>query len=80
MINIENKIKNIISQKLNISLDKIHNSDDFTEDLDADSLDKVEFIMALEEIFNIDILDEDAEKFNTVQDSIDYITDIYKKR
>ncbi|WP_422667269.1 acyl carrier protein [Buchnera aphidicola] len=73
MNNIEKKIKNIISEKLHIQLEKIHNDSSFQQDMNIDSLDKVEFIMALEEEFNIEITDEEAEKINTVQKSIDYI-------
>lgn len=79
MKNIENEIKKIISQKLDIKIEKIFNNSSFLDDLGADSLDIVELIMALEEEFNIEISDEDAEKINTVQNSIDYINKKYKK-
>lgn len=79
MNNIELKIKKIISKKLDIKIEKIFNNASFLEDLGADSLDIVELIMALEEEFDIEILDEDAEKINTVQKSIDYIKKQCKK-
>lgn len=79
MNNIEIRIKKIISKKLDIKIEKIFNNASFLEDLGADSLDIVELIMALEEEFNIEISDEDAEKINTVQKSIDYIKNKCKK-
>ncbi|CAL4323716.1 acyl carrier protein [Buchnera aphidicola] len=79
MNNIEIRIKKIISKKLDIKIEKIFNNAFFLEDLGADSLDIVELIMALEEEFNIEISDEDAEKITTVQKSIDYIKNQCKK-
>ncbi|MCU4136879.1 acyl carrier protein [Buchnera aphidicola (Sitobion avenae)] len=73
MKNIEKRIKKIISEKLDIKEEKIFNESYFIDDLGADSLDTVELIMALEEEFDIEISDEEAEKINTVQKSIDYI-------
>ncbi|CAL4323663.1 Acyl carrier protein [Buchnera aphidicola (Protaphis terricola)] len=73
MKNIENKIKNIISKKLEIQIDKIKNTSLFLEDLGADSLDIIELIMSLEENFNIEISDEEVEKIKTVQNAIDFI-------
>jgi acyl carrier protein len=53
----------------------VTNEASFMEDLGADSLDTVELVMALEEEFDIEISDEDAEKIQTVQDAVDYITE-----
>ena len=79
MNNVEKKIKKIISKILNIKVEKILNNASFSDDLSADSLDIVELIMAIEEEFDIEISDEDAEKLNTVQKSIDYINIKNKK-
>jgi acyl carrier protein len=79
MNNVEKKIKKIISKILNIKVEKILNNASFLDDLSADSLDIVELIMAIEEEFDIEISDEDAEKLNTVQKSIDYINNKNKK-
>ncbi|ADP67327.1 acyl carrier protein [Buchnera aphidicola] len=73
MKNIEERIKKIIFEKLDIKQEKIFNNASFIDDLGADSLDTVELIMALEEEFDIEISDEEAEKINTVQKSIDFI-------
>ncbi|WP_295164367.1 acyl carrier protein [uncultured Buchnera sp.] len=79
MNDIEKRIKKIISKILDVKVEKILNNSSFLDDLGADSLDTVELIMALEEEFNIEISDEDAEKMNTVQKSIDYINNQNKK-
>ncbi len=79
MNDIEIRIKKIISKILDVKVEKILNNSSFLDDLGADSLDTVELIMALEEEFNIEISDEDAEKLNTVQKSIDYINNQNKK-
>ena len=69
----ENKINNIIMDKLGVDANKITASAHFIEDLGADSLDTVELIMQFEEDFGIEIPDEDAEKILTVQDAYTYI-------
>lgn len=74
MSNIAERVKKIISEQLDIEEQKIIPSANFIEDLGADSLDTVELVMALEEEFETEIPDEDAEKIKTVQDAIDYIT------
>jgi acyl carrier protein len=67
------KIKSIVSDKLSISEEQITEEASFLDDLGADSLDTVELVMALEDEFNMDIPDEEAEKLNTVGKAIDYI-------
>ncbi len=69
----EEKIKEIISKQLDVSIDKVVPDASFVDDLGADSLDTVELVMEFEKEFNIEIPDEDAEKIITVQDAIDYI-------
>ena len=67
------KVREIIADKLSINEDEITMDSSFLEDLNADSLDIVELIMAFEEEFNIEIPDDVAEKIKTVQDTVDYI-------
>lgn len=67
------KIKEIISEQMGISPDKITNETSFTEDLGADSLDIFQIISELEEAFDLEFSNEDAEKFKTVGDAVDYI-------
>ncbi|QJC38436.1 acyl carrier protein [Enterobacteriaceae endosymbiont of Donacia fulgens] len=74
---ITKRVKKIIIDQLGIKKNIISSSS-FKEDLGADSLDTIEIIMALEEEFNIEILDEDAEKITTIQEAINYINN-YKK-
>ncbi len=70
---LEDRIKKIIADQLDVSLDEVTQEASFIDDLGADSLDTVELIMALEEEFDIEIPDEDAEKIITVGDTIGYI-------
>jgi acyl carrier protein len=70
---IENKVKKIIEDQLGVSAEQVTNDASFTDDLGADSLDTVELVMALEEEFDIEIPDEDAEKMTTVQSAIEYL-------
>jgi acyl carrier protein len=72
-MSVEKKIKELIAENLGVSEDEIKSDSHFIDDLGADSLDTVELVMALEEKFNIDIPDEDAEKLQTVQDALDYV-------
>jgi acyl carrier protein len=67
------KIKVIVSDKLSIGEDQVTEDASFTEDLGADSLDTVELVMALEDEFDMDIPDEDAEKLDTVGKAMDYV-------
>ena len=69
----EAKVKQIIAEKLGVSEDKVVPAASFVDDLGAYSLDQVELIMALEDEFDIEIPDEDAEKLKTVKDALDYI-------
>jgi acyl carrier protein len=67
------KVKQIIAEQLGVDEGEVTPSASFVDDLGADSLDQVELVMALEEAFDVEIPDEDAEKIRTVQDAIDYI-------
>jgi len=72
MSNIEERVKKIVAEQLGVK-DDIANDASFVDDLGADSLDTVELVMALEEEFECEIPDEEAEKITTVQLAIDYI-------
>ena len=78
MENLENKIKEIIVDKLGIEESEITDSASFTNDLGADSLDTVELIMEFEKEFNVSIPDEEAEKIQTVGDALAYLKDNVK--
>jgi acyl carrier protein len=67
------KVKEIIIEQLDVEPDQVTENASFIEDLGADSLDTVELVMALEENFDIEIPDEDAEKIKTVRDAVEYI-------
>jgi acyl carrier protein len=67
------RVKKIVVEQLDVDPEKVVSSASFTDDLAADSLDIVELVMALEEEFEIEIPDEDAEKILTVQEVVDYI-------
>jgi len=73
MSDIAAKVKEIIVDKLGVDESEVTPEASFTNDLGADSLDTVELVMKLEEYFDIEIPDEDAEKIQTVRDAIDYI-------
>ena len=72
-MSIEERVKKIIVEQLGVKEDEVKSEASFVEDLGADSLDTVELVMALEEKFDIEIPDEDAEKILTVADAINYI-------
>ncbi|QJC35171.1 acyl carrier protein [Enterobacteriaceae endosymbiont of Donacia proxima] len=72
------RVKKIIINKLGITEKNITMSSSFKEDLGADSLDTIEIIMALEEEFNIEILDEDAEKIINIEKAVNYIYNFKK--
>lgn len=67
------KVKKIIVEQLGVNAEEVTTESSFTEDLGADSLDTVELVMALEEEFEVEIPDEDAEKLTTVRAVLDYI-------
>jgi acyl carrier protein len=70
---VEEKVKQIIVDQLGVEPSEVTPAASFVDDLGADSLDRVELIMALEETFGLEIPDDQAEKISTVQDAIDYI-------
>jgi len=72
-MSVEEKVIDIISQKLNLSKDQIKPEASFVDDLGADSLDLVELVMAMEEAFGMEVPDEEAEKLRTVKDVIEYV-------
>ena len=73
MSSIDERVKKIVAEQLGVKEDEIQNSASFVEDLGADSLDTVELVMALEEEFDLEIADEDAEKISTVNEAVEYI-------
>jgi acyl carrier protein len=73
MSTIEERVKKITVEQLGVSEDEVNNEASFVDDLGADSLDTVELVMALEEEFDTEIPDEEAEKITTVQAAIDYV-------
>ena len=73
MENIEQRVKKIVAEQLGVNEADIKNESAFVDDLGADSLDTVELVMALEEEFECEIPDDDAEKITTVQQAIDYV-------
>mgnify|MGYP001100776649 FL=1 len=73
MSSIEERVKKIVAEQLGVKEDEVSNEASFVEDLGADSLDTVELVMALEEEFETEIPDEEAEQITTVQLAIDYI-------
>lgn len=75
---IAEKVKEIVSQQLDVDLSEVVESAQFIEDLGADSLAIVELVLAFEEQFEIDIPDEDTEKIATVGDAVKYIQDHVK--
>ena len=72
-MSVEERVKKIVSDQLGVSMDEVQNDSSFVDDLGADSLDTVELVMALEEEFDLEIADEDAEKISTVNEAVDYI-------
>ena len=74
MSSVEDQVRAIIAEQLGVKADEIKNDASFVDDLGADSLDTVELVMALEEEFETEIPDEQAEKITTVQNAIDYVT------
>ena len=79
MESVENRVKKIVAEQLGVNESEIKNESTFVDDLGADSLDTVELVMALEEEFETEIPDEEAEKIASVQQAIDYINSHSKK-
>lgn len=79
MENIEQRVRKIVAEQLGVNEGDIKSESSFVDDLGADSLDTVELVMALEEEFECEIPDEDAEKITTVQQAVDYVTANPKK-
>ena len=73
MENIEHRVKKIVAEQLGVNEADVKTDSSFVNDLGADSLDTVELVMALEEEFETEIPDEEAEKITTVQQAVDYI-------
>ncbi|MGD8741191.1 MAG: acyl carrier protein [Desulfobacterales bacterium] len=73
-MSVEEKVKKIIAEKLSVDLEEVVPEASFVDDLGADSLDLVELIMSMEEEFDTDISDEDAEQITTVKDAIAYVS------
>jgi len=73
MADVADKVKEIIVEQLGVTPEQVTPEASFIEDLGADSLDTVELVMALEEEFDVQIPDEEAEKITTVQQAVDYI-------
>jgi acyl carrier protein len=71
--NVEQKVRSIIAEQLGVGEDEIKPTSSFIEDLGADSLDIVELVMAMEEEFEVEIPDEEAENIKTVQDAVNYV-------
>jgi acyl carrier protein len=75
MSTVEQQVKAIVAEQLGVKQEQVTNDASFVDDLGADSLDTVELVMALEEEFEIEIPDEDAEKITTVHQAIEYINE-----
>jgi acyl carrier protein len=75
MSSIEDRVKKIVAEQLGVKEEEVRNEASFVDDLGADSLDTVELVMALEEEFETEIPDEEAEKITTVQLAINYINE-----
>ena len=73
MSSVADRVKQIVVEQLSVKEDEVTSESSFVDDLGADSLDTVELVMALEEEFNCEIPDEEAEKITTVQQAVDYI-------
>jgi acyl carrier protein len=72
-MSVEEIVVKIVCEQLGVGEDEVNTGSSFVDDLGADSLDTVELVMALEEEFDLEIADEEAEKISTVQEAIDYI-------
>ncbi|PHS69014.1 MAG: acyl carrier protein [Methylophaga sp.] len=76
MSDIEARVKDIVVEQLGVNADEVTTEASFIDDLGADSLDTVELVMALEEAFECEIPDEDAEKITTVKEAVNYINSV----
>ena len=72
-MSIEERVRKIVCEQLGKSDEEVNNDSSFVDDLGADSLDTVELVMALEEEFDLEIADEEAEQISTVQEAVNYI-------
>ena len=79
MSDVFERVKAIIVDRLDVEEDKVTLDASFKDDLEADSLDVVELVMELEDEFDMEIADEEAEKINTVGDAVDYINSVSKE-
>lgn len=70
---ITNRVKKTIAEQLGVELSAVTDEKSFVADLGADSLDEIEMVMAIEDEFGIEIMDDDAEKITTVKEAIDYV-------
>ena len=73
MANVEDRVKKVILDQLGVEEDQVNETASFVDDLGADSLDTVELVMALEEEFDVEIPDDDAEKITTVAEAIAFV-------
>lgn len=73
MSNVDDRVRKLICEQLGVKEEEVKDEASFVDDLGADSLDTVELVMALEEEFEIEIPDEEAENITTVKEAIDYI-------
>jgi acyl carrier protein len=80
MSTVEQQVKAIVAEQLGVKAEQVVNDASFVDDLGADSLDTVELVMALEEEFEIEIPDEDAEKITRVREAVEYIESHSKKK
>jgi acyl carrier protein len=72
-MSVEDKVRKVIAEKLDVDIDEVVPEASLVEDLGADSLDLVELMMSMEDVFDVDISDEQAEKLRTVKDVIDFL-------
>jgi|TARA_B110000483_G_C17687577_1_gene348110 acyl carrier protein len=72
-MSIEERVRKIVCEQLGKSVEEVSNDASFVDDLGADSLDTVELVMALEEEFDLEIADDEAEKISTLQEAVNYI-------
>ncbi|MCW7753216.1 acyl carrier protein [Desulfobotulus sp. H1] len=73
MMSVEDKVRKVIAEKLDVDIDEVVPGASLVEDLGADSLDLVELMMSMEDVFDVDISDEQAEKLRTVKDVIEFL-------